>query len=274
MPDTSDQAAAWTDDVATPALVRRIAALLDRDGRALAATGLLPRGWHVALCHDGVPQGRLPPDGYAGPGIALPDLGLPRVMLGGRRATFTGDIPLGATVERCAGIVGVTEKTGRSGRFALVTIRHAYTVQGREAVVEEADYVLREAASPEALPPPSPPPAPRKAEVARIVVPDETLLFRFSAVTGNPHRIHYDAPYARDREGYPALVVNGGLTALLVLDLVRHAAGREPAVFACRMRRPLFCGRPMRLCASPDPEGWRAVAEDETGAVALEAEFR
>ena len=278
--DASKPAEAWADDVASAALVRRISGLLDRPWQPVAATGLLPHGWHVGLCHDGVPHAQLRPDGYAGPGIPLPDLGLPRVMLGGRRARFLGDIPLGATVARCATVESVAEKTGRSGRLGLVTVRHAYRVEGREVVVEEADYVLRAGVSSEAAQPPSPPDdgslshEPRPAVAARTLVPDEALLFRFSAVTDTPHRIHYDAPFARDREGYPALVVNGGLTALLVLDLVRHAAGREPAAFEYRMRRPLFCGRPMRLCAAAEGAEWRAWAEDETGAVALEARFR
>lgn len=266
---------AWTDDIATPGLLRRMAALLDRDWRTDARSTVIPRGWHVGLFPTALPQSALRPDGYAGPGIALPDLGLPRVMLGGRRAAYAGDIPLGATVRRQTTIERVAEKTGRSGRIAVVTVLNALDVGGREVVAEREDYVLREAAPRE--PEPAAPRevrAPRPCDVTRRLVPDETLLFRFCAVTFNAHRIHYDAPYATGREGYPALVVNGALTALLALELVREAAGREPAAFDYRTLAPLYAGRPMHLKARREADAWRTWAEDEAGTVALEATFR
>ncbi|SFU45718.1 3-methylfumaryl-CoA hydratase [Methylobacterium sp. 174MFSha1.1] len=272
---TSPTAATWTDDVATPGLLRRMAALLDRDGCEAAQRTVLPRGWHVGLFPTGLAQSALRPDGYAGPGVALPDLGLPRVMLGGRRAAYAGDIPLGATVGRRTTIESVAEKTGRSGRIAVVTVLNALDVGGREVVAEREDYVLREAA-PRGSEPAAPREvrAPRPCDVARRLVPDETLLFRFCAVTFNAHRIHYDAPYATGREGYPALVVNGALTALLALELVREAAGREPAAFDYRILAPLYAGRPMHLKARREADAWRIWAEDESGTVALEATFR
>ncbi|MGY2049670.1 FAS1-like dehydratase domain-containing protein [Methylobacterium sp. JK268] len=270
------RAQAWMDDVATPGFLRRMAALLDRDGQDEARRTVIPRGWHVGLFPNGLPQSALRPDGYAGPGIALPDLGLPRVMLGGRRATYAGDIPVGATVRRHTTIERVAEKTGRSGRIAVVTVCSALDIDGRPVVTEHEDYVLREAATDavtEAAPP-APAPAPRPAQVARTLTPDETLLFRFCAVTYNAHRIHYDAPYATGREGYPALVVNGPLTAFLALELAREAAGREPAAFGYRLLHPLYCGRPMHLKAREDDGAWRVWAEDGAGRVALDATFR
>ncbi|MGX7706630.1 FAS1-like dehydratase domain-containing protein [Methylobacterium sp. Gmos1] len=265
----------WTDDIATPGLSRRIAALLDRDGSEVARRTVLPRGWHVGLFPTGLAQSALRPDGYAGPGVALPDLGLPRVMLGGRRAAYAGDISLGATVRRRTKIESIAEKTGRNGRIAVVAVLNVLSVAAREVVAEHEDYVLREAAPPgtdPAAPPQDSPPRP--FDVARTITPDETLLFRFCALTFNAHRIHYDAPYAMGREGYPALVVNGALTALLVLELVRATAGREPAAFGYRTLRPLYCGRPMHLKAQREAGEWRAWAENEAGAVALEATFR
>ncbi len=244
---------AWTDDIATPGLLRRMAALLDRDWRTYARSAVIPRGWHVGLFPAALPQSDLRPDGYAGPGLALPDLGLPRVMLGGRRAAYAGDIPLGATVRRHTTIERVAERTGRSGRIAVVTVCSTLAVDGETVVTEHEDYVLREAAttaSDAAAPAPAQaPPQTLPARIARTLTPDETLLFRFCAVTYNAHRIHYDAPYATGREGYPALVVNGPLTALLALELAREAAGREPAAFGYRLMHPLFCGRPMHLKA-------------------------
>ncbi|TNC11622.1 acyl-CoA dehydrogenase [Methylobacterium terricola] len=275
---------AWTDDIATPGLLRRMAALLGRDWRTGAQGTVIPRGWHVGLFPTALPQAELRPDGYAGPGIALPDLGLPRVMLGGRRATYAGDIPLGATVRRHTTIERVAEKTGRSGRIAVVTVCSTLAIDGETVVTEHENYVLREAATttPDATAPAPAPAQARPAQIARTLTPDETLLFRFCAVTYNAHRIHYDAPYATGREGYPALVVNGPLTALLALELAREAAGREPAAFGYRLLHPLSCGRPMHLKAREEAgeEGgeelgtWRVWAEDDAGRVALDATFR
>lgn len=270
----SAPAEAWTDDIATPGFLRRMAALLDRD----PPTGpVIPRGWHVGLFPTGLPHGALRPDGYAGPGIALPSLGLPRVMLGGRRATYLGDIPLGTTVQRHTRIESVAEKAGRSGRFAVVAVCSTLLIDGEPVVIEHEDYLLREeaaAGAPAAASPPGPIPPAREAQVARTLTPDEALLFRFCAVTYNAHRIHYDAPYVTGREGYPALVVNGPLTAFLVLDLVREAARREPAAFGYRLLHPLYCGRPMHLKAREEAGVWTAWAEDEAGHLALEATFR
>lgn len=265
---------AWTDDIATPGLLRRMAALLDRDWRPYGQSTVIPRGWHVGLFPTALPQSELRPDGYAGPGIALPDLGLPRVMLGGRRATYAGDIPLGAMVRRHTTIERVAEKTGRSGRIAVVTVCSTLAVDGKTVVTEHEDYVLREAAATTAD---DAAPASRQAplaEIARTLTPDETLLFRFCAVTANAHRIHYDAPYATGGEGYPALVVNGPLTALLTLELAREAAGREPAAFGYRLLHPLYCGRPMHLKAREERGAWRAWAENEAGRISLDATFR
>lgn len=149
-------------------------------------------------------------------------------------------------------------------------------------MTEHEDYVLREAAraapddpAPEpAQAPPQAAPQATPAQIARTLTPDETLLFRFCAVTYNTHRIHYDAPYATGREGYPALVVNGPLTALLTLELAREAAGREPAAFGYRLLHPLHCGRPMHLKAREETGAWRAWAEDEAGRICLDATFR
>jgi 3-methylfumaryl-CoA hydratase len=272
------QAEAWTDDVATPGLLRRMAALLDRDWAPYAERGALPRGWHVAMFPTAVPQSGLRPDGYAGPGLALPDLGLPRVMLGGRRATYSGDIPLGATVRRQTVVENVAEKAARSGRIAVVTVCSSLFVGDEPVVTEREDYLLREAAeAAPAVPRSDPAPAPARmpaARVSRTLVPDETLLLRACAITYNTHRIHYDAPYATGQEGYPALVVNGPLTALLALELVREAARREPAAFDYRMVSPLYCGRPIHLNAREEGGVWRAWAEDEHGRLALDATFR
>ena len=210
-------------------------------------------------------------------------------MIGGRRIRFTGDIPIGSAVRRESRRLAVIEKTGRSGRFVLVTIRHDVHVRGQAqpAIEEEQDYILREAV--DAAAPAAPasaaasaapasaatltaaPAAARPADVTRRFTPTETLLFRYSAITFNPHRIHYDQPYATASEGYPALVVNGGIASILLLELFRSAAGREPRSVAIRNVAPLFCGAPVTLSGEHEETAWRMRVEDERGRLALEA---
>lgn len=267
------------DDVCALPLVRRMAALLDRDPDTLTEGDPLPRGWHVALFNPPTPQARLRPDGAAHLGITLPDLGLPRLMMGGRRIEFIGDIPIGAHVVRDSRPSGVTEKTGRSGRFALVDVEHRISLAGEASprVVETTSYVLREAEPPrtgDAAPakpaPAKAPAAPADAQITRTFVPDETVLFRYSAITDNPHRIHYDLPYALS-EGYPGLVVNGTVPTMFLLEMFRAHVGAEPAGWQSRNLAPIVCGQPLTLTLSEDEDGWIMRASGPDGTPALEA---
>ncbi len=257
-------------DVCSPALVARMAAMLDLDP-ASVPQGSLPRGWHVALFTVATRHSALRPDGLGGLGVDLPDLGLPRVVAGGRRLDFQGDIPIGAGVRRVSRTGGVVEKQGRSGRLAVVSVEHAVFVDGAGAPVltERQDYVMlsETPAGAAASPPPS---SPAQATVERMLRPDAAMLLRYCAMTFNTHRIHYDHPYATQVEGYPGLVVNGGLAVLCLLQLFRDEAGREPAWADIRNKAPLFCDRPVRLCAVPGDAAWRLWAEDDGGRVAVE----
>ena len=272
------------EDVCVLPLARRLAAMLDRDPFALHDGDSLPHGWHVILFNLPTLQSRLRADGAAGLGVRLPDIGLPRLMMGGRQCRFAGEIPIGSRVRRETRQGEVQLKQGRSGRFALVKVEHRIFVEGRyeASVIENTDYVLREASNPEASPassavsalaPASPvaavqAPAPH---ATRKLVPDARLLFRYSAITDNPHRIHYDQPYARDAEGYPALVVNGSIPSMFLLELFRSAAGREPATFTSRNVAPMFSGRPLRLNALDEGASWHLWAEDEQGQTCFDA---
>jgi 3-methylfumaryl-CoA hydratase len=279
MPDDSVKEA---EDRCVLPLVRRLAALLDADPQRWREGDRLPRGWHVMLFNPDTPQADLRADGTAGLGVTLPDLGLPRLMMGGRRIRYEGDIAIGVRVHRRSRLANVTPKSGRSGRFAIVTIRHEVTVQGdaRPVLVEEQDYIMREAApsggsgTAEPAPTATTPPAPAAAPdtVKRTVTPDETMLFRYSSITSNPHRIHYDHPYATAREGYPALVVNGGLPTLWLSELFKREAGREPIAVTARNVAPLFCRRPVALHAQAGAP-WRLWAADDTGRLAIEAQI-
>jgi 3-methylfumaryl-CoA hydratase len=271
-----DAAIELADDVCALPLVRRMAALLDRDPGGLADGDPLPRGWHVAFFNPPTPQGHLRHDGAAYLGVKLPDLGMPRLMMGGRRIEFLGDIPIGQRLRRSSRAGAVTEKSGKSGRFALVDVEHRITVEGDDTpkVVETTSYVLREADT--AAPAASPPTAPRTAHVlppadlVRSFTPDETVLFRYSAITDNPHRIHYDLPYALS-EGYPALVVNGTVPTMFLLEMFREHVGAEPAGWRSRNLAPILCGRPLTLTLAEDGDEWLMRAYGSQGEVALEA---
>ena len=272
------------EDVCALPLARRLAALLDRDPALLREGQPLPRGWHVMLFNVPTMQSQLRADGAAHLGVTLPDIGLPRLMMGGRQIRFIGDIPLGAHVRRETRQGEVQLKNGRSGRFALVKVEHSIFVEDtdRAAVVETTDYVLREASPPSA--PATAAPAATAATVApqtgtptptpdavRTITPDERTLFRYSAITDNPHRIHYDLAYATGAEGYPALVVNGSIPAMFLLELFRAMAGREPQTFASRNVAPMFCGQALTLCAKAEGSDWHLWAQDPRGSTTFDA---
>jgi 3-methylfumaryl-CoA hydratase len=215
-------------------------------------------------------QSELGRDGHPRLGDFLPPVDLPRRMLGGRRTQFLAPIAIGTDVRRMSEIVQIAPKQGRSGRLVLVTIQHRIFTSDVCAVIEDQDVLYREAASagaaPETAAPVLPPP-----DITEDFLPDERLLFRYSAVTFNGHRIHYDHPYATSVEGYPALVVNGGLTALFLLELFRRQADREPRLMTARNVRALYCGHPAKLHAQRDGAAWRLWATDDLGRLALEA---
>ncbi len=266
-------------------LVRRLVALLDRDPAALREGDALPRGWHPLLFNAPTPQAQLRSDGAAQLGVSWPDIGLPRLMLGGRETRFSGDIPVGALLRRESRCGPVQFKQGRSGRFALVTVEHQIFIDGASApaLTERLGYILRPASTepataPATAPASAPAPAPLVPDVAptpviaqRRIVPDERLLFRYSAITDNPHRIHYDTAYALAAEGYPALVVNGSIAGLFLLEMLRTAAGREPAVLVSRNVAPMFCGQPLDLCVGRDAQGWRLWAHNALGQTTFDA---
>lgn len=261
------------NDVCALPLVRRMAALLDRQPEELKDGDALPRGWHVALFNPPTRQSDLRADGAAHLGVSLPDLGMPRLMMAGRRIDFVGDIPIGARVRRASRPGAVTHKTGKSGRFALVDVEHRITVEGDDApaVIETNSYVLREAATGSPINPPLPAQSPiPHADLAKTFVPDETTLFRYSAITDNPHRIHYDLAYARS-EGYPALVVNGTVPTMFLLEMLRAHTGGELAGWRSRNLAPILCGAALTLTLSGEEDAWTMRAHGPAGEVALEA---
>jgi 3-methylfumaryl-CoA hydratase len=264
------------DEMAAP-LVRRMAALTDRDGVALAHGAPVPPHWLCMLFDDAAPQAALGTDGHPATGDFLPPVPLPRRMLGGRRLTYSAAPRVGDALERETMIAAITPKVGRSGALIIVTLRHGITRDGAAIAVEEQDIAYlepkRNAPEPRADKPAAVPVAAWRDAFA----PDPVMLFRYSALAFNGHRIHYDADYARDGEGYPALVVNGGVTTLFLLEAaLRRQPGAQVLETASRTMKPLFCGRAATLCGTaPDAQGRSTLwAEDDTGETALRIEAR
>jgi len=258
------------DEMAAP-IARRLAATLDQEGVDLRHGTALPPHWIAVLFDDAAPQRMLGPDGHAATGEFLPPVDLPRRMLAGRRLVYHLAPRVGDALVQRSEIAAITPKEGRSGRLVFVTVRRTVTGPQGVVAVEEQDIVYREAPTPGAAPAkPDAPDLPAAAWSERFT-PDPVLLFRISALQFNGHRIHYDADYARGEEGYPALVVNGSVTTLKLIEAARKRAGRELRAYAARTAKPLFCGRPVTLKGThPDASG-KAVcwAENEEGAMAL-----
>lgn len=234
-------------------LVSRWFATFDR---AAPIDGFVPQGLHWCLCPPDAATDQLGPDGHPmrldDPDSFLPPVPLPRRMWASSKVEFIAPLRFGEAVTRTSRLLSVTEKSGGSGQLVFVEVRHDTAGETRVAVREVQSIVYREAAAPDA---PFSPPAPgdNRFEASgwsshRVLVPSEPLLFRFSALTFNGHRIHYDLPYAQDEERYRGLVVHGPLTATLLLDLARREFGDNAlASFNYRGLSPAICGEPLHL---------------------------
>jgi 3-methylfumaryl-CoA hydratase len=239
--------------VLAPGPAAAFAALLDRPAPPLAAGDPLPPGWHVFSFLDRPATADLGEDGHPRDGHFLPPVPHRRRMIAGGRLDVTAPLRVGATVTRTSSLAGCSVRDGRTGPLLLVTVRSEYRADGRLLVTEEQDVVYRSQQAGSS-------PAPAGAGAPAVegghaveVLPDEALLFRFSALTYNAHRIHYDSPYATGVEGHPGLVVHGPLLALLLLEVPRrHAPDRSVTSFAHRLVRPAYAGTPVRATGRLD----------------------
>lgn len=258
-------------DYVTIPLVHRLAATLDREDPMPKHGDLLPIGWHLVLFPHVVRHSQLGSDGQ-NRGEFLPPVPLPHRMLAGMRVTFVADFRVGDEVRRESIIKNVTTKQGRTGRMVFVTVKADISSPRGLAVTEETDFVYRSDPDPNARPP-APQPAPGRAVWSKAVTPDPVLLFRYSALTFDTHRIHYDHPYATKVEGYPDLVTNGRLTMLLVFELTRAHAATPLRSISSRNIRPLFVNQPFTVCGKPSPDSKTAKlwAVDNEKALALSA---
>jgi 3-methylfumaryl-CoA hydratase len=249
-----------------------LAATLDRAG-FFAPGAALPPLWHWIYFWTAAPQAALGPDGHPERGGFLPPVPLPRRMWAGGRLLFHAPLPVDAPATRRSVVKQVDLKKGASGTLAFVTVGHQISVDGLLCVSEEHDIVYR-AAPVAGAAPPAPKTAPRDASWSRTITPDPVLLFRYSALTFNGHRIHYDRPYVTAVEGYPGLVVHGPMIATLLADLVqRHLPQATMRSFDFRAVGPLFDTEPFTVNGRLDADGvhvhlWAA---DARGALAMQA---
>jgi 3-methylfumaryl-CoA hydratase len=258
----------------------RVAALANTlDLKDIPAEGEgLPAAWHWIFFNPFVRRSEVGADGHPRKGGFLPDVGLPRRMWAGGRLRYYAPLSVGAQAERSSEILSVTPKSGKAGRLVFVTVRHLVTSGGCTCIEEEQDIVYREPPQPGAAAPPMQS-APIDAGWSEAVTPDPVLLFRFSALTSNAHRIHYDTPYACNEEGYPDLVVHGPLISSLLQGLAQRARPDQRLVrFDFRAVSPLFVDRPFHIEGSDgDAVGvMRLWAKGPEGNLAMtaEAEFQ
>jgi len=263
MPDNLSHLREWIGkkeshtDVATPWPVVALAATLDRRDPVPANGDPIPPGWHWLYFLEAKPAAELGPDGHPKRGGFLPPVPLPRRMWAGGRIEFHRALRIGEALRRDSEIVAVEPKQGKSGSLVFVTVRHTVFAANEIAVMEEHDIVYREAASPGAAPPQGRP-APQTAMWRREITPDPVMLFRFSALTFNGHRIHYDLDSCRHEENYPGLIVHGPLQTILMLDLVREREQRPVKKFDYRALQPVFHSERFTVNGNLNPDTSKA----------------
>jgi 3-methylfumaryl-CoA hydratase len=260
-------------DTIGPTPVVALTATLDHPAAPVATGTVLPPLWHWLYFLPMHRQSEIGPDGHARRGGFLPPVPLPRRMWAGSQFEFRSPIRVGDRVARTSTIADVTSKDGRSGRLVFVKVRHEVHCNGAAdpALVEFHDIVYRDAPRPGDVPP-APQPAPGGAGWQREIVPDEVLLFRYSALTFNGHRIHYDRKYVTEVEGYPGLIVHGPLIATLLMDLLRrHAPAAEVAAFRFKAVRPTFDLHPFRVNGQRDGNSVHLWAQDHEGWLTMDA---
>ena len=260
-------------DVIDARPVELLSATLDRDDPHPRRGDALPPLWHWLYFLPVYRESEVGPDGHAERGGFLPPVPLPRRMWAGSRIEWHRPLAVGDEVARESRIVSVTAKSGRSGALVFVVVRHEIARGTELALTEEHDIVYRELQPPGARPALAAADAEEPATWTRRIVPDDVLLFRYSALTFNSHRIHYDRRYVTEVEGYPGLVVHGPLLATLLVDLLRR---NRPAValqrFEFRALAPLFDIAPFDVCGRPEGGAKVALwAKGSDGAIAMRA---
>ncbi len=250
----AEQKQAWlgrkqeSNGALTPELAGMLGAAIGHDRTPAVDTrggAPLPLLWHWAAFPEFVPLSELGPDGHPALGRFLPPLPYARRMWAAGRLTFFGDFRIAEPLHRRSEILSISEKTGAAGPMVFVRVGHVIEGENGGRIEETQDIVYLNI--PDRFRPPKAIPVPQTATFEEIVPVNEARLFRYSAATANAHRIHYDLPYARDVEKYPALVVHGPLQATWLIDAACRHTGEKPARYAFRGVHPMFNDGSIRL---------------------------
>jgi len=247
-----------TEDTVTTASIAKLAATLDVDNPAPRRGDVIPAGWHTIFCMAAPRRAALSADGLPAGDDLLPELPLPRRMFGGARQRFIASVQVGDDIRTERELAELVSKPGKAGDMVIATVRTSVHTPRGLAIVEDQDVLYLGPADPAAPPAgtASGKPAPAPASWSRTVQPDTILLFRFSALTFNSHRVHYDKPFVTGEERRPDLLVQGKLSALMLIDLARTAhPGRVIAGFAYRSVRPLYASSPFHVEGRPAAGG-------------------
>jgi len=257
-------------DTVTPVPVKALSATLDRDDHPPHNGDVLPKLWHWLYFLPIAPAHMVGPDGHPKRGGFLPPVPLPRRMWAGGRYKFERDLHVGEQISRTSTILDVSAKTGRSGTLVFVRVGHEISGENGVAIHEEHDIVYRDPPAPGEVPPP-PRAAPTDAMWSHTIIPDDVLLFRYSALTFNGHRIHYDRRYVTTVEGYPGLIVHGPLIATFLMELYRRHDARPLTGFNFRALSPVFDTAPFSVHGVATATGARLWAQGADGSLRMEA---
>ncbi len=255
------------EDEISLSMVRRIAATLDADPDLFRPGMELPPHWFSMFFADIARQSLLREDGHAQGGVVLPPIPMPRRMGAGRRLKVMGRLRAAVPAVRKSEVVDIVPKTGRTGNIFVLTLRNTVEQEGKVLAVDEFDAIYREATPPgQKTAATVPKAAPTDQVWADTILMSESLVFRYSAITWNAHRIHYDSDYCRDVEGYPHTVQNGGLTMQLMIDAALKRAPAELRGLTARLVNPLFVGDSVKLCGYAAADNrMRMFAADKNG---------
>ena len=264
-----------SNEICSLTMVRRVAAMLDLETQSFKEGDILPKGWHFFMLAGETRKSELRKDGFPGLGVPIPDLGLPRLLLGGRTVAYNEEIIIGSVIEKSSFIKSITEKTTKNGQMAIVTIQHelrsidAYT----PAIVETQTYILLEEqkvknktleeSAESQLP---------IGNLRKQYMPDETLIFQYSALGFNSHKIHLDRNYTQQVEGLPDLVVNGGLSTLLLTEWMRTDLNLNLRTIKVKHIAPLYCNNILTLTAEQSEGAWQLKVYDNKNTLAVEME--
>ena len=262
-------------DVIHPQPVARMHATLDRPGATPQPGDPLPHAWHWLFFHEAAPLRELGRDGHAARGEFLPPVALPRRLWAGGRLEFSAPIRIGESINKRSAIKSVVRKTGRTGELCFVTVRHEFLCGSTLKMTEEHDVVYREDHDKNAPAAPAAPdiaPDIDDADERAQITATNVMLFRYSALTFNSHRIHYDLEYCRNVEGFPGLVVHGPLTATLLVGMAdAHRGETAPGAFEFRAVSPLFAGQPFTIACKERDGQLQLWAANARGELAMRA---